>query len=189
MWLNWWTGSDARDPNPHVCARCRAGGEKIPVWLLGSSLYSAACCTVGAALRVRLPLPALDMLHQALHLYLARTSNLLKGWRNRTRWCVSTSLPPTAIAMRNSCLPHAAGVCEAASRWRLASFPPPVENMHQLWSASEQYGVHQALSMSLVGDKAKVRHGLEAKQSETQADEIIVSGPDFPIIRRAFALV
>ena len=29
------------------------------------------------------------------------------------------------------------------------------KNMHQLWSASEQYGVQQALSMSLVGDKAK----------------------------------
>ena len=31
---------DARDPNPHV--RPVPGyGEKIPVWLLGSSLYSA----------------------------------------------------------------------------------------------------------------------------------------------------
>ena len=57
--------------------------------------------------------------------------------------------------------------------------PPPVENMHQLWSASEQYGVQQALSMSLVGDKAKVRHGLEAVLRETQADEIMVNGQIF----------
>jgi alkanesulfonate monooxygenase SsuD/methylene tetrahydromethanopterin reductase-like flavin-dependent oxidoreductase (luciferase family) len=47
-------------------------------------------------------------------------------------------------------------------RGETGQLPPPVENMHQLWSASEQYGVQQALSMSLVGDKAKVRHGLES---------------------------
>ena len=51
--------------------------------------------------------------------------------------------------------------------------------MHQLWSASEQYGVQQALSMSLVGDKAKVRHGLEAVLREPQADEIMVNGQIF----------
>ncbi len=51
--------------------------------------------------------------------------------------------------------------------------------MHQLWSASEQYGVQQALSMSLVGDKSKVRHGLDAVLRETQADEIMVNGQIF----------
>ncbi|HAF3880784.1 TPA: MsnO8 family LLM class oxidoreductase, partial [Salmonella enterica] len=59
---------DARDPNPHV--RPVPGyGEQIPVWLLGSSLYSAQ-------LAAQLGLPfafashfAPDMLFQALHLY------------------------------------------------------------------------------------------------------------------------
>ncbi len=59
---------DARDPNPHV--RPVPGyGERIPVWLLGSSLYSAQ-------LAAQLGLPfafashfAPDMLFQALHLY------------------------------------------------------------------------------------------------------------------------
>ena len=36
--------------------------------------------------------------------------------------------------------------------------PPPIQNMDQFWSPSEQYGVQQALSMSLVGDKAKLQH-------------------------------
>ena len=51
--------------------------------------------------------------------------------------------------------------------------------MHQLWSASEQYGVQQALSMSLVGDKTKVRHGLESILLETEAYEIMVNGQIF----------
>ncbi|STD23176.1 Luciferase-like monooxygenase [Enterobacter asburiae] len=33
--------------------------------------------------------------------------------------------------------------------------------------------------MSLVGDKAKVRHGLDAVLRETQADEIMVNGQIF----------
>ncbi|MDI8799929.1 hypothetical protein MJM59_31245, partial [Salmonella enterica subsp. enterica serovar Montevideo] len=45
-----------------------------------------------------------------------------------------------------------------------------VTPMETFWSPSEQYGVQQALSMSLVGDKAKVRHGLESILRETQAD-------------------
>ena len=72
-------------------------------------------------------------------------------------------------------------LCVAVRRGQL---PPPVENMHQLWSASERYGVQQALSMSLVGDKAKVRHGLEAVLREMQADEIMVNGQIFSITGR-----
>ena len=64
-------------------------------------------------------------------------------------------------------------------RGETGQLPPPVENMHQLWSASEQYGVQQALSMSLVGDKTKVRHGLESILRETEADEIMVNGQIF----------
>jgi len=51
--------------------------------------------------------------------------------------------------------------------------------MDNLWSPSEQYGVQQALSMSIVGDLDKVRHGLSALMRETQADEIMVNGQIF----------
>mgnify|MGYP004711915675 FL=1 len=57
--------------------------------------------------------------------------------------------------------------------------PPPVDNIDSLWSSSEQYGVQQALSMSIVGDKEKVRQGLANLMRETQADEIMVNGQIF----------
>jgi len=155
---------DARDPNPHV--RPVPGyGEKIPVWLLGSSLYSAQ-------LAAQLGLPfafashfAPDMLHQALHLYRTnfKPSERLED-SNRDAEFLFTSMQQAFVKLR---------------RGETGQLPPPVENMHQLWSASEQYGVQQALSMSLVGDKAKVRHGLEAVLRETQADEIMVNGQIF----------
>lgn len=70
-------------------------------------------------------------------------------------------------------------------RGETGQLPPPIQNMDQFWSPSEQYGVQQALSMSLVGDKAKVRHGLQSILRETDADEIMVNGQIFDHPRRA----
>ena len=168
---------DARDPNPHV--RPVPGyGERIPVWLLGSSLYSAQ-------LAAQLGLPfafasnfAPDMLFQALHLYRSNFKpsarlekpyamvciNIIAADSNRDAEFLFTSMQQAFVKLR---------------RGETGQLPPPVENMHQLWSASEQYGVQQALSMSLVGDKTKVRHGLESILRETEADEIMVNGQIF----------
>lgn len=168
---------DARDPNPHV--RPVPGyGEKIPVWLLGSSLYSAQ-------LAAQLGLPfafashfAPDMLFQALHLYRTHFQpserlekpyamvciNIIAADSDRDAEFLFTSMQQAFVKLR---------------RGETGQLPPPVQNMHQLWSASEQYGVQQALSMSLVGDKAKIRHGLASILRETQADEIMVNGQIF----------
>ena len=64
-------------------------------------------------------------------------------------------------------------------RGETGQLPPPIEDMSKFWSPSEKYGVDQALGMSLVGDKEKVRHGLESVLRETQADEIMVNGQIF----------
>ncbi|MEX5714648.1 MsnO8 family LLM class oxidoreductase [Serratia ureilytica] len=37
--------------------------------------------------------------------------------------------------------------------------PPPVDNIHALWTAGEQYGVEQALRMSIVGDEKRCATG------------------------------
>jgi len=153
-------------------------GLHVPIWLLGSSLYSAQ-------LAAQLGLPfafashfAPDMLHQALHLYRTQFKpsarlakqyamvciNIIASDSNRDAEFLFTSMQQAFVKLR---------------RGETGQLPPPVENMHQLWSASEQYGVQQALSMSLVGDKAKVRHGLDAILRETQADEIMVNGQIF----------
>lgn len=57
--------------------------------------------------------------------------------------------------------------------------PPPVDNIHALWSAGEQYGVEQALRMSIVGCENTVRQGLLNLLHETAADEIMVNGQIF----------
>jgi alkanesulfonate monooxygenase SsuD/methylene tetrahydromethanopterin reductase-like flavin-dependent oxidoreductase (luciferase family) len=57
--------------------------------------------------------------------------------------------------------------------------PPPVDNIHALWTAGEQYGVDQALRMSIVGSESTIRHGLQSLLRETDADEIMVNGQIF----------
>ncbi|UQY44626.1 luciferase-like monooxygenase [Mixta hanseatica] len=153
-------------------------GTKIPVWLLGSSLYSAQ-------LAAKLGLPfafashfAPDLLFQALHMYRenfqpsARLDkpyamvciNIVAADSEREARFLFTSMQQQFINLR---------------RGQPGPLPAPVENMDSLWTPSEQYGVQQALSMSLVGDVSKVQHGLAALIRETQADEIMVNGQIF----------
>ena len=153
-------------------------GLKIPVWLLGSSLYSAQ-------LAAKLGLPfafashfAPDLLFQALHMYRENFQpserlaepyamvcvNVIAADSEQDARFLFTSMQQQFINLR---------------RGKPGPLPAPVENMDSLWTPSEQYGVQQALSMSIVGDKSKVQHGLAALIRETQADEIMVNGQIF----------
>lgn len=118
------------------------------------------------------------MLFQALHLYRthfkpsARTEkpyamvciNIIAADSNRDAEFLFTSMQQAFTKLR---------------RGETGQLPPPIEDMSKFWSPSEKYGVDQALGMSLVGDKEKVRHGLESVLRETQADEIMVNGQIF----------
>lgn len=103
---------DARDPNPHV--RPVPGyGEKIPVWLLGSSLYSAQ-------LAAQLGLPfafashfAPDMLFQALHLY---RSNFKPSARLEKPYAMQYYRRRQQPRCRIPVYLNAASLCEAAPR-------------------------------------------------------------------------
>ncbi|WP_058910859.1 luciferase-like monooxygenase [Entomohabitans teleogrylli] len=168
---------DARDSNPPV--RPVPGyGARIPVWLLGSSLYSAQL-----AAQMGLPFAfashfAPDMLFQALHLYrssfrpserLAKPYamvciNIIAADNNRDAQFLFTSMQQAFVKLR---------------RGETGQLPPPIDNMDTFWSPAEQYGVDRALGMSLVGDQAKIRHGLQSLLRETAADEIMVNGQIF----------
>lgn len=172
--VNW---LDACDPSTPV-KPVPGFGSRVPVWLLGSSLYSAQL-----AAQMGLPFGfashfAPDMLLQALHVYRSQfqpSSRLQKPYAlvcinmvvadsNREAEFLFTSTQQAFVNLR---------------RGNTSQLPPPVDDIDSVWSPAEQYGVQQALSMSLVGDKAKVRHGLQAILRETQADEIMINGQIF----------
>ncbi|MTD41216.1 luciferase-like monooxygenase [Erwinia sp. CPCC 100877] len=170
---------DANENAPEPPVRPVPGyGSRIPMWLLGSSLYSAQL-----AAQMGLPFAfashfAPAMMLQALQLYREQFRpssrrekpyamvciNIIAADSNREAEYLFTSMQQSFVTLR---------------RGNPGQLPPPIDDIDSFWNPAERYGVEQALSMSLVGDKAKVRHGMETILRETRADEIMVNGQIF----------
>jgi luciferase family oxidoreductase group 1 len=161
---------------PEAAVRAIPGvGTEVPIWLLGSSTYSAQ-------LAAHLGLPfafashfAPDLLDQALALY-----------RSGYRPSQAHPVPHAMVAVNvvagdtsdearqlfTSMQQRFLGII----RGRRGPLPPPVSSMDGLWNPAERAEVERMLAVSVVGDRTKVRAGMEALLERTQADELIVTG-------------
>ncbi|MBJ3815323.1 luciferase-like monooxygenase [Shimwellia pseudoproteus] len=172
--INWF---DAADPDPAV--RPVPGyGTRVPVWLLGSSLYSAQ-------LAAQLGLPfafashfAPDMLLQALELYRAQFRPSARLAAPYAMVCINVIVADSNRDAEFLFTSHQ----QASTRLRRdgsVQLPPPIQDMDSYWNPAEKYSVERALAMSVVGDKAKVTHGLESILHQTRADELMINSPVF----------
>ena len=165
------------DPNP---VRAIPGiGLNVPIWLLGSSLYSAQ-----VAAHLGLPFAfashfAPAQLMQALEIYRARFKpSGLPG---------ALAKPHTMVAVNVICAEsddEADGLFTSVQqrflgmqRGRRGPLPKPitVAAMDALWSPAERAGVEQMLTVSAVGSPSTVRAKLDAIMAQTEADELIVA--------------
>ena len=165
-------------------------GLRVPLWLLGSSLYSAR-------LAAELGLPfafashfAPDYLLHALEVYREsfRPSaelkqpyalaclNVIAAETDAEARRLFTSLQQAFINLR---------------RGRPGKFPPPVETLEGAASELEMAGVEHALRYSVVGSRETVRAGLEAFADLTRADELMVTSQihDHAARLRSFEIV
>ncbi|PWC18064.1 luciferase-like monooxygenase [Brenneria roseae subsp. roseae] len=153
-------------------------GLQIPIWLLGSSLYSAQ---LAAALGLPFAFAAHfapDLLLQALNVYRESFKpsathpkpyamvcvNVVAADSDRDARFLFTSMQQQFVNLR---------------RGTPGPLPAPVEDMDAIWSPAEQLGVEQTLRLSIVGDRAKVRHGLQSLLRETRVDEVMINGQIF----------
>ena len=153
-------------------------GLRVPVWLLGSSLYSAQLAAL-----LGLPFAfashfAPDYLPHALEIYRRdfRQSDALKA--PYAMPCINvfaaetdeearflfTSLQQAFINLR---------------RGTPGPLPPPINPSEAHWSEMDLAGVAHALRYSAVGSPETVRRWLEAFIQETQPDEIMVTAQIF----------
>jgi luciferase family oxidoreductase group 1 len=152
-------------------------GTQVPIWLLGSSLYSAQ-------LAAHLGLPfafashfAPDLLLQALEVYRAR-------YRPSPAW-------PAPHAMVGVNVIAAASDDEAArlltslqlrflgmQRGVRGPLPRPIDPaaLESMWAPHEKAGVQRMLAATAAGSTQTVRRQLEAIVEQTAADELIVAG-------------
>ena len=150
-------------------------GLRVPVWLLGSSDFSARL-----AAEMGLPFAfashfAPDMLYEALALYRRyfEPSEVLD--RPRVMVAANVFAADTEAEARRiftSTQQQFLNLIRGAP----GLMPPPVESMDRLWLPHERAQVERMTKCSAVGDPAAVRRWLDQFVQETQADELILAG-------------
>ncbi len=161
---------------PPTSAR-RAGRrfKHVPIWLLGSSVYSAQ-------LAAQLGLPfafashfAPDLLLSALQIY-------------RDNFVPSETLSqPYAMAGVNVFAADSEAEAQRIftsvqqsfvnlRRGNPGQLPPPLEGNERPWAAFEQQNIDHALAFSFVGTQETVREGLENFIAKTGVDELMITG-------------
>ena len=159
--------------NQRVVATPGAGTE-VPVWLLGSSLYSAQ-------LAAQLGLPyafashfAPQLMHQAIHIY-------------RTQFQPSTVLkePYLCLGVPLIAAPtdDEAQFLATTSKQRILALMrgqslvlrPPIANaeLEALWSPAEKAAVEAFLQVAVIGSPKTVKAKLEQLLADTDADELM----------------
>jgi luciferase family oxidoreductase group 1 len=149
-------------------------GLRVPIWLLGSSLFSAQLAAV-----LGLPFAfashfAPDHLLDALEIY-RREFRASADWpRPHAMACIAvfaadtdgeakslfTSLQQSFVSLR---------------RGQPRTLPPPVRSMEGLWTPAEQAMVEHSFREAVVGATETVRRGIDAFLERTGVDELMVT--------------
>jgi luciferase family oxidoreductase group 1 len=165
-------------------------GMKVPIWLLGSSLFSAQ-------LAAMLGLPfafashfAPDYLLEALELYRSEFRPSAELQRPYAIACIAvfaadsddearrlfTSLQQSFLNLR---------------RGKPRPLPPPVPSMNGIWSPTEKAMIDHAFREAVVGSPETVQRGIAAFLARTAVDELMVTAAifDHAARLRSFELV
>lgn len=180
-----------RPPTPGQAVRAVPGeGLRVPVWLLGSSDFSARF-----AASLGLPFAfashfAPDYLLAALEIY--RSSFQPSEVLDRPYAMIGVNVFAAATDEEAKRLFTSLQQQFLALRYGTpGQLKPPVDNLEELWSAPERLSVERALRCSVVGSPDRVKNGLEALLEETGADELMVTAQiyDHAARLRSFEIV
>lgn len=165
-------------------------GLAVPVWLLGSSLFSAQLAGM-----LGLPFAfashfAPDLLMQALATYREHfkpSESLQKPYVMVAANVIVAPTDEEAVRLFTSLQQQFVNL----RRGTPGLLPPPVERIEDYASTAELGNVRRALARSYVGQPETVRAGLEAFLRETEADELLVTAQihDHAARLRSFELV
>jgi luciferase family oxidoreductase group 1 len=164
-----------RDVAPGQLIRAVPGaGLKVPIWLLGSSLFSAQ---LAAALGLPFAFAshfAPDLLMQALDIYRARfnaSESLARPYTMAGVVAIAAATDGEARRLLTSLQQQFVNL----RRGRPGPVQPPVDTMDGLWTPAEQAGVEHSLACAIVGSPEAVRRGLEGFVAQTGVDEVMVT--------------
>ena len=162
---------DDAQPNQRITAT-PGQGTHVPVWLLGSSLFSAQ-------LAARLGLPysfashfAPRMLGQAIELY----RDNFQASQYLDKPYVSMGVP-TVVAQTDAEAEYLASSVyqriQSLLTGRSMKLKAPVTTMEGRWTAAEKMAVQNFLAMAQIGSPTTVKQGLENLLAKYDVDEFI----------------
>ena len=158
-------------------------GSDVPVWLLGSSTYSAR---LAASMGLRFAFAshfAPALLLEAIEIY-------------RTEFQPSQYLEHPYVMAG---VPVVAAESDAEAQWLATSslqrqvrlirrqpifIPPPVESMEGLWTEGEKFLVDSRMALAAIGGPKILREKLERIAEATRADELIFTSDLYEHARR-----
>lgn len=158
-------------------------GLQVPIWLLGSSLYSAQ-------LAGYLGLPFAFASHFApAHLFEA-----LELYRHEFRASASLDKPYAMVAA-NAVVADSDDEAELLFssakigvlnllQGKRGKMQPPIANVDSSWTPEEHAGVERFLKYAFVGSPTTVREKLDSFARATQADEVIVTSRVYDLSAR-----
>lgn len=164
------------DPAPGQRVHAIPGtGTKVPIWLLGSSLFSAR---LAAALGMPFAFAshfAPDLLDAALTTYRQHFEPSPALQKPHAMVGVNLFAADTEAEARRM-MTSAQQQFLALRRNTPGPLRRPVDSMEGLWHEGERAGVDRALSCSAVGDPDQIRTALTGLLARTQADELMFAG-------------
>ncbi|WP_449466391.1 LLM class flavin-dependent oxidoreductase [Stenotrophomonas humi] len=153
-------------------------GVDVPVWLLGSSLFSAR---LSAAMGLSFAFAshfAPDSMDEALALY---RRDFRPSEHLREPYAI---LALNVVASESEAESRRLFTTQQQSfvnlrRGRPGQIPPPVEDIEAFWEPHEKSGVERALACTVLGDPAQVAEGLQAFAQRHRPDEMLLTANIF----------
>ncbi|CAH0215996.1 MsnO8 family LLM class oxidoreductase [Pseudomonas mediterranea] len=160
-----------RTPDQRIIAM-PGTGTNVPVWLLGSSLFSAQLAGERGLPYAFASHFAPRFMHEAIRIY----RNHFKPSAVLDKPYVMLGVPLVAADTDEQADYLATSVYQrilALMRGQSLVQRPPVETMNGLWLPHEKEAVGDFLGLAMVGGPQKIRARLEVLIEQTQADELI----------------
>lgn len=153
-------------------------GIEVPVWLLGSSLFSAR---LSAAMGLPFAFAshfAPDAMDEAVALY---RRDFRPSARLRAPWAI---LALNVVASGSEAQSRRLFTTQQQSfvnlrRGRPGRIPPPIDDIEAFWEPHEKAGVERALACTVLGDTAQVGEGLAAFAARHRPDEMMLTANIF----------
>ncbi len=149
-------------------------GIEVPVWLLGSSLFSARLAAL-----LGLPFAfashfAPDAMDEALGLYRRDFRPSARLQRAHAMLALNVVAADTAAEARRLFTTQQQAFVNLR-RGRAGLIPPPIDDIEAFWTPVEKAGVERALACAVVGDAADVRQGLREFVARHRPDELMLT--------------